>query len=107
MLAFCQPITDLAFGLYCSFVGVVFSAVRPGLFTPWFHLLLWVEARGWAGKWIAAPLGLCAECFTGQLTLWSFLYFSGWQVSPDLILSTAFSILSAIVLTKLYSWTQQ
>jgi hypothetical protein len=28
--------------------------------------------------WLAKPLGLCPICFTGQLTLWTTIYFVNW-----------------------------
>jgi hypothetical protein len=29
-------------------------------------------------EWLGKPLGLCAVCFTGQLTLWAMLPFVRW-----------------------------
>lgn len=53
-------------GVICGVVGYVFC-----------NILLYEDILNWYGRWLGRlpewlgkPLGLCAKCFTGQLTLW-------------------------------------
>ena len=100
--------STILFALYCAVVAVVFASVRPGLFTPWFDLLLWLETKGRLGKWLSKPLGLCHLCAAGQLALWAHLYASGWnwRLWPAHILCSCAAILFASVTNSVYEWSK-
>lgn len=99
----------VAFSLACAVVGTVFATVRPGLFTPWYDLLLKVETWGWFGRWISKPLGLCHLCVSGQLALWLHMYRAGWDTSLHgislHILASCIAILSAAGINKYWVWS--
>lgn len=74
--------TDALFhGFLCALVGWVWAGVLPNNPTPlrvWHDFLFNLEA-----KWpmIAKPLGACAYCFSGQLSLWTVIYHYGWPTT--------------------------
>ncbi len=85
----------MIFGLFFSVIGYVFSKViLDDVLIPyarWLHTL---------PSMLAKPLGLCAACFSGQLTLWGLLPFLQMEYTSFL---TYFGIISInIILARLY-----
>lgn len=101
--------STLLFAFYCAIVAVAFASVRPGLFSLWFDLLLWVEAKGRFGAWLSKPLGLCHLCVAGQLAFWAHFCASGWSLSmmPAHVLCSCAAILFSSILDKSYQWSKQ
>lgn len=99
----------LAIALESSVIAAAFSLFRPGLFTFWFDLLLWIETKGKFGRWIAKPLGMCAMCLAGQIAFWWSFYASGWHLSamPHILFSASAAILLAALLNKFHEWTKK
>lgn len=89
--------------IHAAIIAVAFSGVRPGLFTWWFDLLLWVETKG--GEFIAKPLGMCPKCMAGQVALWWSVWTEPAAIGSHIINASA-AILIASVLNKVYEWTQ-
>lgn len=61
---------DLLFGLFFAPIGFVFSRILLEDMLIGYHRLI---AK--LPEWLYKPLGGCAMCFTGQLTLWGLLPF--------------------------------
>ena len=59
-------------------VGIAFAQAYlyqedAAFFRPWFKLRDRIEVKAY---WLAKPLGSCAICCSGQLALWSSVYFN-------------------------------
>ena len=103
-------------GLCASAIGVAFAGVQPGLFSWWFNLLLWIEPFAIkfniglkayqfdVGVWITKPLGLCPQCFAGQVALWWAIIAKGptWGA----IVSASIAIVITPGLYKAYEWSR-
>ncbi len=63
-------------GIYLSFIAYVFTRILLEdvllRYTRFLHTL---------PQWLGKPLGLCAVCFTGQLSLWAMLPLVCWDFS--------------------------
>ena len=62
----------LAYGLFFAVMGYAFSRILLEdvflFYTQWLHNL---------PVWLGKPMGLCAVCLTGQLSLWGMMPLSG------------------------------
>ena len=95
-------IETLWIGVCAAVIGVAFVTVQPGLFVWWFRFLLWIEP--YTGEWITKPLGLCPQCFAGQVALW-------WSVIAygptwDAIVSACIAIVITPGLVRAYEWSK-
>lgn len=95
-----------ALGIGGACVGLVLAEVRPFWFGWWYIVLLWIETLGKAGPIIAKPLGACAMCTSGMLTLVGSVALCPANY-PSHIIAPCVAILAALGLEKYYAWTQQ
>lgn len=100
-------LSSLVLGFCASLVGIVFAYVLPSEGTPlnpYFDALNWMDSKGGILRFIAKPLGACEKCFSGQLGLWSSLFFSGWGMSAHAwaghLTSAATAVVSAYFIAK-------
>ena len=91
-------------GFLSALVGWVWAGVLPNNPTPlapWHDLLMRLEVNH---PMIAKPLGACAYCFSGQLSLWTAVYQYGWPCTAHsfafLAVTTATSVTVAYFLSK-------
>lgn len=91
--------------LYAASAAVVFASVRPGMFAPWYALLLWMETRGKILAELSKPLGACHKCMAGQVALWSHLYMYRDPVQAGV--TACLAILIAEGLNKAHEWSNQ
>ena len=94
-------VIHLQMALQIAVVAVMFERwQRSGMVFAWYGA--WLDRLAGGGKeWLAKPLGYCAQCFAGQVSLWVMfarLYF-GWE---PLSLFAAKAV-SAVFLSGLFS----
>lgn len=92
---------SIVVGILSGIVGWIYSAklTDAGMILNWWY----VFADQHLPKWIAKPVVTCFKCVSGQIGLWSFVYFSHQEYfTAGIIISPAIAILTSIILNKHY-----
>ena len=105
---------DLLFALELAALGCVFSLIlieEDQIFEWWGDILIWLINHGL--KYLAYPLGNCEKCFSGQLALWIWLFYSWesykvniWHALIQHVLFISSTIFFTIPIKQLITWTK-
>lgn len=103
---------DIFFAFQLGVLGYVITCIlmtQDYLLEWYLDLLLILETKGKFGKWLSKPLGLCEKCFTGQLALWIWVWFSyveyieNWSLAMFRhIVFISFSILFVVLMKNIF-----
>lgn len=105
-------LTALMWGLSCGLVGATYAVALPLYGFPaarWFNWLdRWYHQDGPVKHSIAAVLGACEKCFSGQVALWSSSVVVPWSLDTLSIavhiVAASCAILSAAAIGAAYRW---
>ena len=105
---------SICWGAFAAICGTAWTIIVAGEDSPlkyWFRFLDWMMDRPGITSWIAAPIGGCAKCFSGQLALWSWSLLVPWSCSAYSLATHALAAASAVhfapLLAHAYRWTQR
>lgn len=102
----------MLWGLCCGLVGATYAVALPLYGFPaawWFNWLdRWYNGASGLKSGLAAILGACEKCFSGQAALWSSSVIVPWSIDTLSIavhiVAASCAILSAAAIGAAYRW---